>query len=385
MTSRRAFIKGASKATAGILFGGCSLVDSALGAMWAPPSAPQAGGKRREVKVGGQRVTTVDFHCHGVVSDVWDLVKDQMEDASRADRRRVFRMRDAVDENSNLRNADQRLAKMDEIGIDIQAVSINPFWDWMKPELARRVISFQNEKIAELCAAYPDRFVGLGTVALHHPDLAAEQVEEGVKKFGMRGFAIGGSVNGEELANPKFHPFWAKAEELGAVVFIHPHGFSGDGPDSPEQKRFHGNGLLGNVIGQPLETTVALSHLILEGTLDRFPNVKICAAHGGGYLPHYSGRQDQCTVAFPKECKPVKKPFTEYLKQIYYDSLVITAPSLRHVIDEVGVNQVVLGTDYPTPWNFDAVDRVLAVPGLTNAEQKAILGGTAAKLLRIKS
>ena len=131
-------------------------------------------------------------------------------------------------------------------------------------------------------------------MALQHPDLAAEQLEDGVKKYGLRGAAIGGSVNGEELSDPKFHPFWAKAEELGVLVFIHPQG---DGAPAELQQRFKGNGVLDNVIGNPLETTIALSHLIFEGTLDRFPGLKICAAHGGGYLPSYAARSD--TAADP--------------------------------------------------------------------------------------
>ena len=165
----------------------------------------------------------------------------------------------------------------------MEALSINPFWYAAERDLARRIIQLQNEKLAALCAAYPDRFVAFATVALQHPDLAAQQLEDG-KKLGLRGAAIGGNVNGEEISSPRLDPFWAKAEELGAPIFIHPQGI-------PElQKRFQGNGYLSNVIGNPLETTIALSHLIFDGTLDRFPGLKICAAHGGGYLPSYSAR-----------------------------------------------------------------------------------------------
>ena len=137
---------------------------------------------------------------------------------------------------SNIYGVDKRLADMDEMGIDVQAVCINPFWYWADPDLARKIVRIQNEKIAALCSAHPDRFVGLGSVALQHPSLAVEQLEEGVKKLGMRGFAIGGSVNGQELSDPKFHPIWAKAEQLEALIFIHPQGFSGTG-GSPTRGR----------------------------------------------------------------------------------------------------------------------------------------------------
>ena len=154
---------------------------------------------------------------------------------------------------------------MDAWGIDIQAVSTLPEFNyWADRDLARRVVQIQNYKIAELCATHPDRFVGLGAIAMQHPDLAVEQMQEGVKKLGLRGFEIGGSINGEELSAPRFNPFWAKAEELGPVIFIHPAGFA------EGEKRFGGKGRLENLIGNPLETSVALAHLIFEGTLDRF-------------------------------------------------------------------------------------------------------------------
>jgi aminocarboxymuconate-semialdehyde decarboxylase len=190
---------------------------------------------------------------------------------------------------------------------------------------------------------------------------------------------IGTEVNGEELSDPKFYPFWSKAEELDVLVFIHPVGFS-DG-----QKRFQGNGNLGNVIGNPLATTVALSHLIFEGTLDHFPGLKICAAHGGGFLASYIGRSDHCIEHSSDTCEPVGKLPSEYLKQLYFDSLVYTSEGLRHVIAEVGSSQVLLGTDYPYAMgNPDGVNHVLNVPGLDDDQKRAILAGNAARLLKIE-
>src|SRR5580765_2916093 len=197
-----------------------------------------------------------------------------------------------------------------------------PSWYKADRDLARQIVKIQNEKLAEACAANPERFVAFATVALQHPDLAAEQLEEGVKKYGLRGAGIGGNVNGEEISDPKFHPFWAKAEQLGVVVFIPPQGA---GAPAQLQQRFKGNGYLGNVIGNPLETTIALSHFIFEGTLDKFPGLKICAAHAGGFLPSYSGRSDQGCLTFPDRCtgKLAKKP-TEYVRQLYYDNIIFT-------------------------------------------------------------
>jgi aminocarboxymuconate-semialdehyde decarboxylase len=273
-----------------------------------------------------------------------------------------------------------RLLAMDDQGIDVQVLSINPFWYGADRDLARRIVAVQNEQLAALCAAHPERFVALASVALQHPDLAAEQLADAVATHRLRGAGIGGSVNGEEFSSPKFEPFWAKAEQLGVVVFIHPQGI-------PEiRTRVQGNGFLSNVIGNPLETTLALSHLIFDGTLDKFPNLKICAAHGGGYLPSYAARSDHGCVTFPANCtKTLKKKPSEYLKQMYFDSLVFTGEGLRHLVAECGASQIVVGTDYPFPWTTTAVDHVLTTPGLSDADRVAILGGNLIKLLRIGS
>ena len=140
------------------------------------------------------------------------------------------------------------------------------------------------------------------------------------------------------------------------------------------------------MIGNPLETTVALSHLIFEGTLDRFPRLRICAAHGGGFLPSYAGRFDRGCLTFPANCTGKnQKPPSSYLRQLYFDSLVFTPEGLRHLAAECGASQIVLGTDYPYPWTSTAVDHVLATPALSDADKTAILGGTLARLLHIGS
>jgi aminocarboxymuconate-semialdehyde decarboxylase len=272
---------------------------------------------------------------------------------------------------------DDRIRAMDEQGVDIEALSITPYWDKAERDVAQAVIKMQNEKLAVLCAAQPDRFVAFATMALQYPDLAVAQIEEGVKKLGLRGVSVGAHVEGMELADPKFHPVWAKAEELGCLIFIHP---------VPEANgRLKGNGGLGNTIGFPLDTTIALSHLIFEGTLDRFPGLKICASHGGGYLGSYPERSDAICETFPDRCTvPLRKKPTEYLRQFYYDSIVFSPEAMRHLIAEVGVSRIVMGTDYPFAWNKTAVDRILATPGASDAELAAMLGDTAARLLGIK-
>ena len=379
MPTRREFLRNVSGTVAGILFTGCCCTEFFFGsALNAQESAgpPALKNKHREVLVGGQRAKVIDVHAHVRVPEAWDLVKDRIGREGRAGDVALANPENPANIHGDV---DKHLADLDEMGIDVQALSVNPFWYWADVDLARKVIQIQNEKIAELCAAHPKRFAGLGSVALQHPALAVEQMEDGVRKLGMCGFAIGGSVNGDDLSSEKFHPFWAKAEELQTLIFIHPQ--SAGTPI--DDKRLRGNGFLDNVIGHPLETTLALTHLIQDGTLDLFPRLKICAAHGGGYLPSYSGRSDQCLTAFPNLCKPLKKHPTEYLKQLYYDSVLFTPEDMRHLIAVVGASQVVVGTDYPTLWNRTPVDRILAVPGLNDDGRRSIFGTTAAKLLKI--
>src|SRR6202166_3402759 len=237
MPNRREFLKGVSSAAAGIFFSSCCCAESSFGFALDPrqtAAPPVAKRKPREVVIGGRRAEGVDVHAHGRVPEAWDLVKDRIGREGRAGDVQLAN----PDSPANIHNnVEKRLAELDEMGIDVQAVSINPFWYWADVDLARKIVQIQNEKIAALCAAHPDRFVGLGSVALQHPSLAVEQMEEGVKKLGMRGFAIGGSVNGEDLSASKFNPIWAKAEQLQTLIFIHPQ----TSAKPADERRMRGN------------------------------------------------------------------------------------------------------------------------------------------------
>ena len=354
---------------AGLVFTGCGVVAAAQ--VQARTKAPgkskvqPAAGRRREVKVGGRRVKTIDVHAHCVIPEAMKLMGLTM-DSQRGP---------AIDQVGA-----RRIREMDEQGIDVEALSINPQWYKADRDLAAEVVRIQNAQLAEFCATYPDRFVAFASLALQYPDLAVEQLVHGVKKQGLRGAAIGGSVAGLEFSDPKFHPVWAKAEELGVLLFIHPQ-------STPDLKnRLKGNGWLENTIGNPLDTTIALSHLIFEGTLDRFPKLKICSAHGGGFLPSYAPRSDNSLRVAPEMDTGVrlKKKPTQYLRDMYYDTLVFTDEALRHLAHEVGVNRLVIGTDHPIPWQDKSVDHILKCPHFTAREKRLMLGETAAKLLGIK-
>ncbi|HYC44976.1 MAG TPA: amidohydrolase family protein [Burkholderiales bacterium] len=342
-------------------FTGCELKAAHESTASTAGERPAAG--RREVAVNGRRVKVIDVHAHCVIPEAMKLTGG-----------------DAWQHHQHgiVLEASERLAAMDGQGIDVEALSINPFWYGLERDRAAEIVRLNNDGLAEICASHPDRFVAFASVALQYPELAIEQLEHAVKKLGLRGVAVGGSVAGDEFADPKFHPFWAKCEALGILVFIHPQGT----PDLA--KRLKGSGGLDNVIGNPLDTTIALSHLIFEGTLDKFPGLKICAAHGGGYIASYMDRSDAVMKTFPKRITVnIKKKPTEYLKQLYYDALIFTPEALRHLVANVGSSQIVLGTDYPYPWEDKAVEHIMATPGLTDEERIAMLGGTAAKLLKL--
>ena len=284
MTTRRDFIASAAGAFAGAAFCGCGLLEHA----YAQPAA-----RRREVVVNGRRVKTVDVHAHCVFPGGHGDAGPEVAAAQSRRRRRPLQGHGRA---GHRHGGDQHQSRS-----GTRPTATSP----------TKLIKLQNEKLAELVAAHPDRFVAFATVAMQHPDLAVaaarirHQEARPARHVGRRQRRRAWSSS-----DPKFHPIWAKCEELGILVFIHPVGTKELSP------RLKGNGGLENTIGNPLETTLALSHLIYEGTLDRFPGLKICAAHGGGYLPFYAPRSDAICVTFPDRCAsvPLKKKPTEYLQ-----------------------------------------------------------------------
>jgi aminocarboxymuconate-semialdehyde decarboxylase len=361
MPDRRNFVKAVATATAGLI-----VADDGFARVLPVQNTP---ARRREVFVGSRRVKVVDVHCHCIVPEVAEVVKGTKLAAS------------AGNQPGGVLGP-ARLQLMDEQGLDIQALSINGYW-WYAADrdLARRIVQVQNEGLAKWVATHPDRFVAFASVALQHPDLAAEQLEDAVKKLGLRGASIGGHVNGEDLSSPKYDPFWAKAAELGVLVFMHP----GGADNIVREGALRGRGDLGNIIGNPLETTYFLSRLIFDGTLDRFPGLKICAAHAGGYLPSYLGRTEvTCTVRANANCANKRRPGEYFKRELLVDTIILSEEGLRHLVAEMGVGQIVYGTDIPFNWPV-TVDLVLKAPFLSDAEKEAILGGNLMRLLRISS
>jgi aminocarboxymuconate-semialdehyde decarboxylase len=365
MDSRRNFLKRAGAAAAGITFCSCGMLDYAR--------AQSPSRHHLPVKVKGKRVKTIDVHAHCLFHDALDLMGPDA--AARIPPK-------TVGGDKFFFTVEDRLKGMDAQAIDMEILSINPFWYKTERDKAEQICKLNNEHLAELSAKHSDRFGAFASLALQFPDLAVQQLETAMKKQGLRGAAIGGSVSGDDFSHPKYHPVWAKAEELGAVLFIHPQ-------STPQlASRFKGNGWLSNTIGNPLDTTIALQHLIFDGTLDKFPKLKIIAAHGGGYFGSYAERSDHSCFILPAGCDPnikLKKKPSEYLQQLYFDALVFTPENLRHLVAEVGASQVMLGSDHPIPWEPHPVDHIFNTKTLSDSERAAILGGNAARIFGMKA
>jgi aminocarboxymuconate-semialdehyde decarboxylase len=356
-----------SHAGSGFWFCGCSglpIVESSGVGAPAPRRAP--------VVIRGRRARTVDVHAHCYFQRAIDLMGD--------DAKGVLPPVKGVPEHFLQVDAQlaTRFEAMDRMGVDLQVLSINPFWYKKDRETAEAICRIHNESLAELCARHPKRLAAFASIPMQHPDLAVAMLEEAVRKLGLKGAAIGGSVAGHDFCHPEYHPVLAKAQELGVMLFVHPQ-------STPElQARFKGNGWLSNVIGNPLDTTIALQKLIFEGVFDKYPELKVLGAHGGGFLGSYAPRMDRSCFVSPQNCNPeiqLKKKPTEYIRQIFFDALVFTPEALRHLAAEVGPGQILMGTDHPIPWEDDPVSHVMATPELSDDDRLGILGENAIRVL----
>jgi aminocarboxymuconate-semialdehyde decarboxylase len=244
---------------------------------------------------------------------------------------------------------------------------------WADARLADRVCRLANEGTAQHCAKAPDRLSGLGLVPLQHPELAPALLDHALEQ-GLRGVEISSHAPGRELSDPAYKAFWTRAEETGALVFLHPFGCTLD--ERLDQW------YLSNTVGQPTENAVALSHLIFSGVLDRHPGLKLIAAHGGGYLPTHLGRSDHAWRARPDAQGCAREP-SSYLRQLYFDSLVHDPYVLRELIRVAGADRVLLGSDFPFDMGTEDPLGALRAADLPDPDFQAVRGGNAAVLLNL--
>ncbi|HEY9328662.1 MAG TPA: amidohydrolase family protein [Streptomyces sp.] len=268
-----------------------------------------------------------------------------------------------------------RLAAMDRQGVDVQLVSPSPshYHYWADEQTAEKVWRLANEATAAHCAAAPDRLRGLGLVPLQHPDRAVEALDDALD-HGLLGVEISSHAPGRELSDPAYEPLWSRAEESGAVLFLHPFGCTLD----ERLDRWY----LSNTVGQPTENAVALSHLIFSGVLDRHPGLKVIAAHGGGYLPTHIGRSDHAWSARSDAGAGCAHLPSSYLKRLYFDSLVHDPHVLRELVRVAGADRVLLGSDFPFDMGSEDPVGALRAARLTDSDFHAVRGGNAAALLR---
>ena len=274
---------------------------------------------------------------------------------------------------------EKRIEDMDRMGIDIQAISPAPRQTYYgaDPDLGIATARVVNDNLADIAGRHRDRFVPLGTVPFQAPDLAVAELDRIHKSLGFRGIEIATNVAGEDFSTERFRKIFARIEELGLLVFMHPTGF-------PEARRFADHYLV-NVIGNPLDSTVAVHHLIFGGVLHDHPNLKLVIAHGGGYLPAYSGRIDHAAAARPDTCEQIHRMPTTYLKRLYFDTSVFTHHQLEYLVEQYGADHVLMGTDYPADMGeIDPIGFIEGAAGLDDNERRAILGRNAARLLNIE-
>ncbi len=270
---------------------------------------------------------------------------------------------------------DERLTEMDAMGIDVQAISPMPGQAIyaVPPDVGLQAARVTNDSIADAVARHPDRFVGMGVVPLQATELAVAEMRRCVRDLGLRGIEISSHVNGRELAEAEFRPFFAAAAEMGVLLFLHPLGFT-----HGERLRQH---YLNNLLGNPIDSTVAITHLIFEGVLERLPGLKLCVAHGGGYAATYWGRLDHAWRTRPDCRMHISKPPSHYLRKLYFDTLVFDPEQLQFLLRTYGADHLCLGTDYP--FDMSEPDPLRFHSQLSPADRAKVLGGTAARLLQV--
>jgi aminocarboxymuconate-semialdehyde decarboxylase len=327
---------------------------------------------------------TIDIHAHIVVPQAAAVAQPHV-DVSRMplayfadDISKDINAQQEKDVREVMTTIDRRLRDLDCMGIDVQVVAPAPgqCYYTVDPKVGEAAHRLANDGVAEYCARKSDRFVGLGVVTLQEPELAIRELDYVMCTLKLRGVEILTNVDGQELSDPKFRTFFARAEELGAFIMMHPNGFT------------HGQRLthhyFNNVLGNPLDTTLALHNLIFSGTLARFPELKLMAVHGGGYLPSYSGRIDHAWGARRDSHADLPLPPTTYLRQVYLDTVVFTYHQLAYLIDVFGPDRIVMGTDYPFDMaEYNPIGHIAGVEGMDEITLAQIAGGNAARVLAL--
>jgi aminocarboxymuconate-semialdehyde decarboxylase len=340
-----------------------------------------AGKSGRELR---PKSTTIDIHAHVIVPEAKDFVRPHIDWSTvplahfAAPETKQLAFQQDKERSPHMSDVKVRLADMDAMGVDIQVLSPSPFQCYytLPIEIADPATRMVNDGIAAHVAQCPERLVPLGTVALQDAAAAVTELKRCMSVLGFKGVQILTNVAGRELSDEALRPFWQAAQDLDALVILHPNGFT----EGKRLARFYFN----NTIGNPLDTTVAIHYLIFDGILQQFPALKILAVHGGGYVGAYAARMDHAWGARSDCHGTLPKPPSTYLRQLYFDTVVFSPHQLQFLIEAQGVDQVLMGTDYAFDMaESDPVSLIMNVPGLKAKERAKIIGGNAEKLLGI--
>ena len=272
---------------------------------------------------------------------------------------------------------EERLREMDELGVDVHVLSTNAFfYSYERDAMAVIPMAREcNDYVSQLTVDHPDRFAGFATLPMQDVAASITELERGMKDLGLKGAMIGDHVNGVTYDDPSFLPLWKAAEDLGAVIFIHQ---AGDTVVSPRNDRYH----LPNTIGNLADRTVTFAAFVFGGVMDACPGLKVCLAHGGGYACFGAGRMDRGWQVRSEARANIQQPPSSYLGKFWYDCLTHSEDALRMLIDSVGIDRVVFGTDWPFDMAIDEpVSWVRNMDKLTDEEKSAILGGNVRNLL----
>jgi aminocarboxymuconate-semialdehyde decarboxylase len=324
---------------------------------------------------------TIDVHAHLMIKELYAVtaphsmfVKSNTDPTMNEEAKRVVRQREAFVEH-RMSDVVDRIGHMDAMGVDIQVMSsslVHQLTYWAEPQESLRLERMLNDRMASLVAANPRRLIGLGGVPLAAPALAVGELRRCMTELGLAGVGISTTAGGVELGDRTLRPFWEAAEELGTVVYIHPAGNTG--------ARF-AKWYLWNSIGQAFEEAMAIASLFYEGILDTFPKLKICISHGGGYMPYYMGRIARNYLEKPATRVNMTRSPGEYLRMLYYDSCVYETHVLEALVQRVGADRVVLGSDYPV-----GETRPIAFVQsctLSDDDKRRIIGENAAQLFGV--
>jgi len=373
VSRRRVLQTGLAAATVGALSGG--------GVSDALAESQGQGVESQGATAAGVR--TVDIHCHYFPEAYLNIFN---EDGKRFNAE--YRMTEqgffyktpnspntAGPMATKFMDLKQRIAEMDQQGVAVQAISLTaPMVYWGEAELDHKLASAWNDAASAAHQAYPTRLVGFCTLPMLYPDRAIEELNRASKLPGIRGVYVGTNINNKDLSEPLFEPIWTRIEELDLPIFLHPlQTVGGD-----RLRKFY----LSNFIGNPIDTTIAASHLIFGGVLDRHPKLRFGLAHGGGALLILIGRMDHGWKVRP-EVKQLPKAPSEYLDRFYYDTITHSKQIMEFVISTVGAERVMLGSDYCFDMGYERPVQFLEQINLSSVQRKMILGGTAAKLLKL--